>query len=177
MFEIWVSVYSGDEYAETPTLAHVRLGVGEVRRILMLSRQVKRLKVYSIEEWGGPDQWTYGELDDDEERTEFDGSIDLETFHVTDDDFHYEACLKHGDTRFNTEGINLTLLKEWLKVHDTKPEDLGLMINGLEGEPAKQELQRRLKGVGNDSQEGDDGRDVPSPAEPEREVPGQHPVP
>ena len=146
MFEIWVTVYAGNEYSDEPTLAHVMMKPGEVKRILMLSRQVKKLKVYCIEEWGGPDEWTEGDLETDEERTPFDGSIDLEMIKVTDDDFHYLGNLKHSEGKgFETEGINLTLLEEWMKVHTAKKEELTLMVNGLEGEPAKQELQRRLK--------------------------------
>jgi len=133
------SSYEGD----VPLSAIINLEPDDIKRILKLSNCVKRNKVFCIQSWDYSPDWLASS--NEEDREEFDGSIDSSRIVITDSDVYWKAGLKHADVEFSTGCIYLSELKEIQTVLKAPVEGLVKLMGGLEYENSKKALAERLK--------------------------------
>lgn len=139
-------VYCHDEYVDDkPTAADVDIDLSFINRVLLLNKTVKKLKVYKISEFDFSPEW----LTEDEERdVPWDGSIDVLTLDVTDNELHWSGYIKHTGILIETAGIPISDLLEIKKVLTMSKKNLPLLINNLKTEAAKLALEQRLSQKG-----------------------------
>ena len=102
-------VHCQDDYASAPGKATIVLDEAAAKRILKLSKAAKRLGVYKIVDWDGTP--TYHGKDGDTGEA---WRLECATLNVTDDDFLYDAILKHTNIVIETESIRIEdLLKKF----------------------------------------------------------------
>lgn len=87
------------DYGEIPERAYITLDVGQVKRILRLSEQVRKLGVYKIVEFDYTPTFRP------------DARIEYLCLNVTEDGFFWDGGIKHTSVMFETKEISIEELR------------------------------------------------------------------
>jgi len=99
-------IMCSDDYYNHPDTMTVDISKEDAERILMLSKEVKRLKIYKIVDFDYSPEFSKSGVDDPDWR------MDCVTINITDREFFYRANIKHTNVDVESEGIRIVTLKK-----------------------------------------------------------------
>ena len=109
-----------DDSGNTLNLAQIKLSPAQIKRIKQLSELVKENKIYCVKEFDYTPKFFYEIKGNDsaeetpfydpenaEETIEWQGRVECVCLKVTSDSFQWDGYLKHSNTRWSTDSIQI----------------------------------------------------------------------
>lgn len=145
--KLTLDVHVHDEYFDGPEKAIVEIDRKYVAHILELSKVVKNLKVYCIEEFDYSPEYFDVDYDNEEKLIpNEDFRAEAVLLHITETNFYWGGLVKHTNIHWETGSAPIKLLQEAMRVWKTPKKNLPTLIGSLKHPEVALELERRLKG-------------------------------
>jgi hypothetical protein len=147
VLEYLVPVMVNDEfYDDGPSNARIEINSELLKRIRKLSKTVKELEAYCMEDWDVTPEFL-GTNNDDGGYKDWDRTIETLRLKVDNDSFRWVGYIKDTNILCETEGIDIKEMDENLKVLRAKETDLPrLAVSEFKYPSSKELVEKRLKG-------------------------------